>query len=73
MHEHTTPIQQSSSKLYFCTKGVPHTHAEQSTARVSLWHCMQAAVRFVNNEFMGSRLVWLQIKPFTLSKSIFCF
>lgn len=28
-------------------------------------------MRFVNNEFKGSRLVWLQIKPFILSKSIF--
>lgn len=40
---------------------------------MSLWHRMQAGMSFVNNEFMGSRLVWLQVKPFTLSKSIFGF
>lgn len=35
--------------------------------------CRQAGMRFANNEFKGSRLVWLQIKPFILGKSIFGF
>lgn len=80
LYHRKSPVSMSTQLLFigattnfiFVQGGATHTYEAESPS-VSLWHCMQAGMRSENNEFIGSWLVWLKIKPFTVSENIFGF